>query len=313
MEQTLFSGSANPHLAETLAAELGTGLGALDIHRFPDGELHVEIQESVRGHDVYLLQPTNSPTERHLLELLLLADASRRAGAARLTAVIPYFGYARQDRRASGREAVGARLVANLLESGGLLERVVAIDVHTAAIEGFFGIPLEHLSAVSMLKEFVGVHARPDSVVVAPDLGAAKLAERYAKPLELPVAMVHKSRISGSEVSVRGITGNVRDRKPIIVDDMISTGGTIKAAIDTLLEKGCKPQITVVASHGLFVGPAVERLSAAPVQRFVVTDSVRRLEGLPLPLEVVSLAPLLAEAIDRLHNDRSLDDLIVHA
>ncbi len=313
MEQTLFSGSANPHLAETLAAELGTGLGALDIHRFPDGELHVEIQESVRGHDVYLLQPTNSPTERHLLELLLLADASRRAGAARLTAVIPYFGYARQDRRASGREAVGARLVANLLESGGLLERVVAIDVHTAAIEGFFGIPLEHLSAVSMLKEFVGVHASPDSVVVAPDLGAAKLAERYAKPLELPVVMVHKSRISGSEVSVRGITGDVRGRKPIIVDDIISTGGTIEAAINTLLEKGCKPQITVVASHGLFVGPAVERLSAAPVQRFVVTDSVRRPEELPLPLEVVSLAPLLAEAVDRLHNDRSLDDLIVHA
>jgi ribose-phosphate pyrophosphokinase len=313
MEQTLFSGSANPHLAETLAAELGTGLGALDIHRFPDGELHVEIQESVRGHDVYLLQPTNSPTERHLLELLLLADASHRAGAARLTAVIPYFGYARQDRRASGREAVGARLVANLLESGGLLERVVAIDVHTAAIEGFFGIPLEHLSAVSMLKEFVGVHASPDSVVVAPDLGAAKLAERYAKPLELPVVMVHKSRISGSEVSVRGITGDVRGRKPIIVDDIISTGGTIEAAINTLLEKGCKPQITVVASHGLFVGPAVERLSAAPVQRFVVTDSVRRPEELPLPLEVVSLAPLLAEAVDRLHNDRSLDDLIVHA
>ncbi len=313
MEQTLFSGSANPHLAETLAAELGTGLGALDIHRFPDGELHVEIQESVRGHDVYLLQPTNSPTERHLLELLLLADASHRAGAARLTAVIPYFGYARQDRRASGREAVGARLVANLLESGGLLERVVAIDVHTAAIEGFFGIPLEHLSAVSMLKEFVGVHASPDSVVVAPDLGAAKLAERYAKPLELPVVMVHKSRISGSEVSVRGITGDVRGRKPIIVDDIISTGGTIEAAINILLEKGCKPQITVVASHGLFVGPAVERLSAAPVQRFVVTDSVRRPEELPLPLEVVSLAPLLAEAVDRLHNDRSLDDLIVHA
>lgn len=313
MEQTLFSGLANPHLAETLAAELGTGLGALDIHRFPDGELHVEIQESVRGHDVYLLQPTNSPTERHLLELLLLADASRRAGAARLTAVIPYFGYARQDRRASGREAVGARLVANLIESGGLLERVVAIDVHTAAIEGFFGIPLEHLSAVSMLKEFVGVHASPDSVVVAPDLGAAKLAERYAKPLELPVVMVHKSRISGSEVSVRGITGDVRGRKPIIVDDIISTGGTIEAAINTLLEKGCKPQITVVASHGLFVGPAVERLSAAPVQRFVVTDSVRRPEELPLPLEVVSLAPLLAEAVDRLHNDRSLDDLIVHA
>jgi ribose-phosphate pyrophosphokinase len=313
MEPTIFAGSANLSLAEAIAAKLSFPLGKREVHRFPDGELHVEIQESVRGHDVYLVQPTSYPAERHLLELLLLADASRRAGAACLTAVIPYFGYARQDRRASGREAVAARLVADLLSCGGLLERVILINVHTAAIEGFFGIPVEHLSAVPMLVESVGVYADSGSVVVAPDLGAAKLAERYATPLGLPVAMVHKSRISGSEVSVRGITGDVRGRKPIIVDDMISTGRTIEAAIGILLKEGCKPQITVVAIHGLFVGPAVECLSAAPVQHFVVTDSVKLPEGLPLPLEVVSLAPLLAEAIDRLHNDRSLDDLIVHA
>jgi len=312
MELTIFAGSANAPLAEAVAAKLNLPLGKREVHRFPDGELHVEIQESVRGHDVYLVQPTNFPAEKHLLELLLLADASRRAGVDRLTAVIPYFGYARQDRRASGREAVAARLVAELLGCGGLLERVVTVDVHTGTIEGFFGIPLEHLSAVSALVKTISVHADPDSVVVAPDLGAAKLAERYAKLLGLPVAMVHKSRISGLEVSVRGITGDVRGRKPIVVDDMVSTGGTIKASIDILLEEGCEPQITVVASHGLFVGPAVERLSAAPVQRFVVTDSVRRPEGLSLPLEVVSLAPLLAEAIDCLYNDRSLDDLIAH-
>ena len=313
MELTIFAGTANPSLAEGLAAKLSLPLGKREVHRFPDGELHVEIQESVRGDDVYLVQSTSSPAEKHLLELLLLADASRRAGAFRLTAIIPYFGYARQDRRASGREAVGARLVANLLESGGLLERVVAVDVHTAAIEGFFGIPFEHLSAVPRLVESVGVYADPDSVVVAPDLGAAKLAERYAKPLELPVAMIHKSRTSGSEVSVRGITGAVRDRRPIIVDDMISTGGTIEATIGTLLEEGCEPQITVVASHGLFVGPAVERLSAAPVQHLIVTDSVKLPDGRLLPLEVVNLAPLLAEAVDCLHNDRSLDNPIVHA
>jgi ribose-phosphate pyrophosphokinase len=313
MEQTLFAGSANPRLAENLAAELGTRLGALNIDRFPDGELHVEIRESVRGHDVYLVQPTSPPVEGSLLELLMLADASRRAGAARLTAVIPYLGYARQDRRASGREAVGARLVADLLVAGGLLQRVVVVDVHSPAIEGFFGVPLEHLSAVSLLAESVRQHVTDKSVIVAPDLGAAKLAERYAKPLGLPVAIVHKTRLSGSEVSVRRLTGDVQGRTPIIVDDMISTGGTVEAAVGTLISGGCEPDITVVASHGLFVGPAAKRLGTASVRRFVVTDSVKLPEGTSLPLEVVSLAPLLGEAVGRLHNDRSLDDMIVHA
>lgn len=313
MEQTLLSGSANPQLTETLAAELDTRLGALNIERFPDGELHVEIRESVRGHDVYLIQPLSPPVERHLLELLMLADAAHRAGAARLTAVIPYLGYARQDRRVSGREAVGARLVADLLASGRLLQRVVAVDVHSPAIEGFFGLPLEHLSAVSLLIESVREHVTDRGVIVAPDLGAAKLAERYATPLGLPVAIVHKTRLSGSEVSVRRLTGEVRGKTPIIVDDMISTGGTVEAAIGTLLSEGCEPDITVVASHGLFVGPAGERLNALPLKRIIVTDSLKRPEKLGLPLEVAGLAPLLAEAVDRLHNDRSLGDLLTHA
>jgi len=313
MEQTLFAGLANPQLAKALAAKLGTSLGALEIDRFPDGELHVAIHESVRGNDVYLIQPTSPPVERHLLELLLVADAAHRAGAARLTAVIPYLGYARQDRRASGREAVGARLVAELLAAGGLLQRVVAVDLHSPAIEGFFGVPLEHLSAVPTLVESVRNSVTENSVIVAPDLGAAKLAERYASSLGLPVAIVHKSRLSGSEVSVRSITGDVRGRAPIMVDDMISTGGTVEAAIEALLSGGCEPYITVVASHGLFVGPAVERLRAAPLRRIVVTDSVSTPEGLGLPLEVVGLAPLLARAIKCLHNDRSLEGLLTHA
>jgi ribose-phosphate pyrophosphokinase len=310
MEQTLFAGSANVLLAEAIAAELGTSQGALNVDRFPDGELHVAIRQSVRGHDVYLIQPTSPPVERHLLELLLLADAAHRAGAAHLTAVIPYLGYARQDRRASGREAVGARLVAELLGAGGLLQRIVAVDVHSPSIEGFFGVPLEHLSAVPLLVESVHNHVTENSVIVAPDLGASKLAERYARPLGLPVAIVHKSRLSGSEVSVRSITGNVRGRAPIIVDDMISTGGTVEAAIEVLLVAGCEPEITVAASHGLFVGPAVERLKIGPLKRIVITDSVRTPKGLELPLEVVSLAPLLARAVDCLHNDRSLGDLL---
>ena len=312
MEQTLFTGSANPHLAETLAAKLGTGLGALGINRFPDGELHVEIQETVRGHDVYLIQPTSPPVERHLLELLMLADAAHRAGAARLTAVIPYLGYARQDRRALGREAVGGRLIADLLAAGGLLQRIVAVDVHSPAIEGFFGVPLEHLSAVPLLVESIRSHVTDDSVIVAPDLGAAKLAERYAKPLGLPTAVVHKTRLSGSEVSVRRLTGEVRGRTPIIVDDMISTGGTIEAAVSALLSERCEPDITVVASHGLFVGPSAERLITTPVRRLIVTDSVATPVLPEFPLEVVGLATLLAQAVDRLHNDRSLSDLLTH-
>ena len=312
MTPTIFAGSANVPLAEAVAAELEVQPGSREVQIFPDGEMQVELRESVRGEDVYLLQPTSPPGEKHLLELLLLADAANRAGAARLTAVIPYFGYARQDRRASGREAVGARLVAGLLESGGLFERVVSVDLHTAAIEGFFGIPLEHLSAVPMLVESLRPHAGADGVVVAPDMGAAELAERYAEPLELPVAIIHKARIGGSEVSVGSITGEVQGRKPIVVDDIIDTGGTTKAAVDALLEAGCEPEITAVASHGLFVGSAEEDLGDAPVERFLVTDSVPPPEGLNLPLEVASLAPLLANAIDRLHNDRSLDELLEH-
>jgi ribose-phosphate pyrophosphokinase len=312
MTPKIFTGSANEPLAEAIAARLDTQLGNREVQVFPDGELQVEFHESVRGEDVYLIQPTSPPAE-HVLELLLMADAAHRAGAARLTAVIPYFGYARQDRRATGREAVGARLVAGLLESGGLFERVVAVDLHTAAIEGFFGIQLEHLSAVPMLLKSVRPYADTNGVVVAPDLGAAKLAERYAEPLELPVAIIHKTRISGSEVSVGSVTGEVRDRKPIIVDDMVDTGGTQRAAVDALLEAGCEPEITAVASHGLFVGSAEEDLRNIPVGRFIVTDSVPPPEGLDLPLELVSLAPLLADAIDRLHNERSLDELLEHA
>src|SRR5215208_3771945 len=312
MTPTIFSGSANVTLAEAIAAELDVRPGSREVRVFPDGEMQVELRESVRGEDVYLVQPTGSPGEKHLLELLLLADAAHRAGAARLTAVIPYFGYARQDRRASGREAVGARLVAGLLESGGLFERVVAVNLHTAAIEGFFGIPLEHLSAVPMLVDNIRPHVGAEGVVVAPDMGAAELAERYAEPLELPVAIIHKTRISGSEVSVGSVTGEVGGRKLIIVDDIIDTGGTTKATIEALLKEGCEPEFTAVASHGLFADSAEEDLHDAPVERYIVTDSVPPPEGLDLPLEVVSLAPLLASAIDRLHNDRSLDELLEH-
>jgi ribose-phosphate pyrophosphokinase len=246
-----------------------------------------------------------------LIELLLLGDACRRAGAARVTAVIPYFGYARQDRRASGREPVSARLVADLLQTGGF-DRVVAVDLHTTALEGFFAIPLEHLTVVPLLAEAARTGLAPHSVVVAPDLGAVKLAERYGALLLQPVAFVHKTRLSGTEVRAGAVIGDVRDRAPVIVDDMISTGGTIAAAVGALLEAGAVPDVSVVATHALLVGPALQRLAALPLRRLIATDTVIPQAGPAVPLEVASVAPLLAEAVDHLHHGRSLRGLLLH-
>lgn len=311
MSLTVFAGSANVPLAVAVAKQLEVPLGSRRVQRFPDGELHVELQESVRGHDVYLLQPTSPPVEAHLLELWFLADACRRAGAAHLTAVVPYFGYARQDRRASGREAVGARLIADLFAASGL-QRLVAVDLHSASLEGFFAIPVEHLSAVPLLADAVGPLLAPNTVVVAPDLGAVKLAEHLARCLHLPMAIVDKERLTGEEVRVRRVVGRVEGCPVLVVDDMISTGGTVQAAIQALMAAGCAPEVTVAASHALFVGPAVARLRELPIRRLVATDSVAAPEQLPFPVHTVSLAPLLAEAIRRLHAQQSLGDLILH-
>ena len=311
MTLTLFAGTGNPGLGAATAERLGIAPGACAVDAFPDGELHVEIRESVRGHDVYLLQSAGPPAERHLLELLLLADACRRAGAARVSAVLPYFAYARQDRRSTGREAIGARVVADMLGTRDLA-RIVAVDLHSAALEGFLTPPLEHLSAVPVLAEALRPERPEHGVVVAPDAGATGLAERYAEALELPVAIVQKTRLSGSEVAVRSVTGDVADRAPVIVDDMIATGGTIAAAAAALLAAGCQPELTVVATHGLFVGPAHERLGALGLRRLLVTDTLTTTAVPGVAVRVISVAALLADAISRLHTGRSLGDLVAH-
>jgi ribose-phosphate pyrophosphokinase len=244
------------------------------------------------------------------MELLFLADACRRAGAARLTAVVPYFGYARQDRRTGGRTAVGARVIASLIESAGFA-RVIAVDLHAPAIEGFFHIPLEHLSAAALLAD--AVRTTGDMVIVAPDLGAVKLAERYQARLHLPIAVLHKSRISGSaasEVSLRGIIGDVRNRAPLIVDDMVTTGATIEAAVKGLLAAGCKPDVAVVATHALFVGPAADRLQALPIRQLIGTNSVVP-ASMPAHLQTVNIGAMLADVIARVHSSKSLDGLLV--
>ena len=310
MSLKILAGSANLSLAENIARNVNGKLVQRVLERFPDGELHIELQESVRGHDVYLVQPTCPPVDEHLFELLLMTDACRRAGAVHLTAVIPYFGYARQDRRAHGREPLSVRLIADLLATSGI-QRMVAVDLHSQGVESAFAIPVEHVSAVPILAEAVRPSVPRNAVIVSPDLGAVKMAERYAKLLDLPVAIIHKTRISGAEVSVQRIVGDVRDKQVLVVDDMISTGGTIEKAIKALLEAGCLSSgIKVAASHGLLVGPAAERLGKLPIEKIYVSDSVPTPDRFPVPIEVSSLAGLLAETIQRLHASESIAGLI---
>jgi ribose-phosphate pyrophosphokinase len=305
---SLLSGTANRPLAGAIAARFGCDVTAAEVARFPDGELHVDVMESVRGRDVFIVQPTGPPADANLMELLLLADACRRAGADRLTAVIPYFGYARQDRRATGREAVAVRVVGDLLQTAGF-GRVVGVDMHTASIEAILSVPLEHLSAVPLLAEAVKGLQLKDGVVVAPDLGATKLAERFGRLLGMPIAVVRKTRVSGEAVTVGDVVGEVGGRTPVIVDDMISTGGTIEAAVRATMDAGSAPEVTVVATHALLVGRAGDRLRDLPLRNLLVTDSVPPPDT-PLPMTVIGLDTLLAEAIRRIHADESIGELV---
>jgi ribose-phosphate pyrophosphokinase len=288
----LFSGRGHPALAAAVAAELGVEPGRCIAENFPDDEFRIEILEDVENRQVFILQPTGPPAAEHFLELMLMADACRRAGAVRVIAVVPYFGYARQDRRARGGEPVGARLMAELMESR--IDRIVTVDLHSPSVEGFFRIPVEHLSGVPLLVEALRRDLPPSPVLVAPDLGAVKMVRRYAELLDLPVAYVHKTRVSGTEVRVREIIGEIRGRSPVLVDDMISTGGTLISAVQAVLDKGCLPRVIVAATHGLLVGDAAERFASLPVSEMILTDSLPGSNFGTLPVRVVSLRKTLA-------------------
>lgn len=299
MRCVLLAGSSHPALAADLARALQVPLGRCTVERFPDGELDVDLEAPVRGAEVFVLQSLVAPVGEHLLELSLIADACYRAGAGRVTAVVPYLGYARQDRRDAGREPLGARVVADLLGASHL-ERLICMDLHSRAIEGCFPLPVEHASAIPSLTEYLRTRLPPNAVVVSPDLGAVKRAEAFARPLGLPVVVVHKQRLSGRDVEAQGVVGDVKGKHPVLVDDMISTGGTLAAAAQAVLDEGAEGPVTVVASHGLFVGPANDRLAKVPLARVVVSDSVPRPPNLTFPLEQVSCAPVLAAVIERL-------------
>ena len=301
-------GTANPLLAAAIATTLGTELVSCELDRYPDGELRPAV-EHLRGDDVYVIQPTGPPVSDHLVELLLLVDACRRGGAGRITAVVPYFGYARQDRRSRAGEAVGARVVADALAASGA-QRLVVVDPHTAALEAMCGIPVEMLTAVPVLAAALAAEVPGDAVVVAPDLGAVKLAEHYASLLRRPVAVVRKTRVTGATVRAEEIAGDVAGHPAVIVDDMISTGATIAAAASVVLAHGGAPGLVIAATHGVLVAGAAQQLGLLPVRCAVTTDTLPS-SRLRLPaVQVQSIASLLADAIGRLHHDQPLGDLL---
>lgn len=303
----LLSGSANRLLAEEIAQQLETELCRVTSRRFADGELFVKIDENVRGRDVYIIQPTNPPAE-NLIELLLLMDAARRASAARITAVIPYFGYARQDRKDQPRVAISAKLMANMVSTAGA-DRVLAMDFHQHQLQGFFDLPVDHLYAAPIFVQHYRQKQLDDVVVVAPDVGSAKMARGFAKRLNGSLAIIDKRRSGPNKAEALHVVGDVAGKNCIIPDDMIDTGGTMAEAVHALKRLGAN-DIYICATHALLSGPAVERLASAPVTEVAVTNTINLPSERHFPaLKVLSIAGLLAKAIGYTHSDQSVSAL----
>jgi ribose-phosphate pyrophosphokinase len=303
----LLAGTANRPLAEEMASHLGQPLCALTIRRFADGEIFIKIDENVRGRDVFIIQPTNPPAE-NLMELLLLIDAARRASAARITAVLPYFGYSRQDRKDQPRVAISAKLIANLITHAGA-DRVLGLDFHSHQLQGFFDIPVDHLYAAPVFVNHYRQKQLYDPVVVAPDVGSAKMARGFAKRLNASLAIIDKRRPTANVAEVVNVVGEVADKDCLIPDDMIDTGGTIAEAAAALAQLGAR-RIFAFASHALLSGPAVERLQASPIAEIAVTNTIRLPEERKFAkLKVLSIAGLIAKAIGYEHSNQSVSAL----
>lgn len=307
-ELKLVTGNANRVLAQEISEHLGIKLTDAEVGRFPDGEISVHIKETVRGADVCAIQSTCPPVNDNLMELLLIIDALKRASAERVTAVIPYYGYARQDRKHIGRVPISAKLAANMLVSAGA-DRVLTLDLPAGQIQGFFDIPVDNLRGDPILADYFRHHNLENTVIVAPDIGAAKRARAVAERLELPLAIVEKSRISPTEVRALNIIGTVKGKRAILIDDILATGGTVIEATNLLLEFGAR-EVWAAFTHGVFAGDAVRKLEASPVQRVVVTNTI------PVPqspkIEAVSVGVLLAETIKRIHAEESVSEMFPH-
>jgi ribose-phosphate pyrophosphokinase len=306
----LICGSANPNLGKEIAGILGTHPCDIRISRFADTEIHVQLEESVRGQDVYIIQSTCPPVNENIMEMLITIDACHRASARQITAVIPYYGYARQDHKSTGREPISAKMVADLITIAGA-DRVVSVDLHSAPIQGFFNIPMDHLTAVPILARYFRKPAFSDVVIVAPDAGRTKLAEKYTDILQVPVAIMTKRRkgIGGKDVEFFNIMGDVKDKTAIIIDDVIASGSIVKEA-DMLLKSGAK-EVYLAITHPVLVGPSIEKLRQSELNGLVVTNTIpvpeeKLLDG---KVKVLSIAPLLAKVIKNIHRNKSVSQL----
>jgi ribose-phosphate pyrophosphokinase len=307
-ELRLLAGDANPELAKKIGEALGEPVSAMRITRFADGEYDVKIAESVRGADVFLVQPTCQPVSENLIQLFIILDALRRASAGRVTAVIPYYGYARKEKKTQARDPISAKLMADIITLAGA-NRVIALDLHADAIQGFFDIPVDHLTAEKLIVDYIGKLHLPNAVIVSPDIGGAKRVGDVARLLDLPIAFAYKRRPKDDVVSEQRVVGEVEGMDAVIVDDLISTGGTLVGVSQALRAEGAT-SVRVLATHGVLAGDAVDKLVNSHLEEIVITDSI------PLPphkqhpkIKVLSVAPLLAEAIRRVHEDRSVSEL----
>lgn len=304
----IFSGNANLHLAEEIAEYLGVSVGEAKVSRFSDGEIHVKINESVRGADVFVIQPTCDPVNDNIMELLIMIDALKRASARRITAVIPYYGYARQDRKARARDPITSKLLANLITASGA-SRVITMDLHAGQIQGFFDIPVDHLPGVPILAEYFTSKNIEDAIVVSPDLGGVTRSRDMAERIGASIAIIDKRRPEPNVAEIMNIIGDVNGKTVVMIDDIIDTAGTITQGAQALLERGAK-EIYACCTHGVLSGPAIERLQKSPIKEVIVTNTI------PLPehkafdkIKVLSVAPLLGEAIIRIHEDLSVSKL----
>jgi ribose-phosphate pyrophosphokinase len=307
----IFSGTANPCLAQEICASLGLQLGDLMLETFSDGEVYLQYQENVRGADLFLIQPTCRPVDHNLMELLLMIDAAKRASADRITAVLPYYGYARQDRKDKPRVPISAKLIASLLERAGA-DRIMALDLHAAQIQGFFDVPVDHLFSAPVMIEYFKPLEVPDLTVVSPDPGGVERARAFGKRMNAPLAIIDKRREKPNVAEVMNVVGWVEGRNCLMVDDLIDTAGTLVKGAEALLQQGAR-SVSACATHAVLSGPAVERIEASPLKEVVFTNSI------PLSKEArhsskikfLSVAPLLARAIQSIHEETSVSSLFV--
>ncbi len=304
----IFTGNASPELAKKIAKLLDVPIGDSLVTTFSEGEIRVKINEDVRGRDVFIVQSTCPPSNNNLMELLIMIDAFRRASARRITAVVPYFGYARQDRKDQPRVPITAKLVANLITTAGA-DRVLTMDLHAGQIQGFFDIPLDHLFAVKVVVDYFKKKKMKNLVVASPDVGGIKMARAYAKRLEASLAIVDKRRIDDKQAEVMNILGDVKGKNIVIVDDLAATASSMCEAASALKKAGAL-KIYAAVSHPILSGPALERIKSSPIEEFVVTDSIPLSPEKKDPIfKVLSIAPLLAEAISRIHDESSVSSL----